>query len=57
VHLITKPVGKGTGPVFLVAYSLTGEYNGDIPVNSDDGKGPTFTVILTPYGKVARSFI
>jgi signal transduction histidine kinase len=48
-----KPEGKGTGPGLSAAYSLTGECNGDIPVNSDDGKGPTFTVVLTLYGKIA----
>lgn len=48
-----KPVGKGTGPGLSVAYSLTGEHNGDIPVSSEDGKGSTFTIILPLYRKIA----
>ncbi|MEW6514660.1 MAG: PAS domain S-box protein [Pseudomonadota bacterium] len=42
----TKPVGKGTGLGLSLAYSIVQKHKGRIEVQSEPGKGSTFTVWL-----------
>ena len=42
----TKPVGKGTGLGLSVSYGIIEKHNGTIDVQSEEGKGATFTIIL-----------
>jgi two-component system NtrC family sensor kinase len=42
----TKPVGKGTGLGLSVTYGIVQQHGGTLEVESDEGKGATFTVIL-----------
>jgi len=42
----TKPVGKGTGLGLSVSYSIIKKHNGEIKVDSRQGEGATFRVIL-----------
>ncbi len=42
----TKPVGKGTGLGLTISYDIVKKNGGDISVESEPGKGTTFTVIL-----------
>jgi two-component system NtrC family sensor kinase len=40
----TKPVGKGTGLGLSITYDIIKKHNGDIQVESEVGKGTTFTI-------------
>lgn len=42
----TKPIGEGTGMGLSVSYGIIKNHGGDIFVNSEPGKGTTFTVVL-----------
>ncbi len=42
----TKEVGKGTGLGLSLSYNIIKRFNGDIKVESEDGKGTIFTIIL-----------
>jgi len=42
----TKPVGKGTGLGLSISYDIIKKHNGDLLVESEQGKGTTFTVKL-----------
>ena len=42
----TKPVGKGTGLGLSVSYGIVQQHGGSLEVESTEGKGATFTVVL-----------
>ncbi len=42
----TKPVGKGTGLGLSVSYGIVHQHGGTLKVDSDPGKGTTFTIAL-----------
>ncbi|OHB25147.1 MAG: hypothetical protein A2X84_09075 [Desulfuromonadaceae bacterium GWC2_58_13] len=46
----TKDVGKGTGLGLGISYDIVKKHGGEILVESETGKGSTFTVVL-PVGK------
>ena len=47
----TKPVGKGTGLGLSITASIIAEHDGEISIDSEVGKGTTFTVRLPITGE------
>ena len=50
----TKPVGKGTGLGLSVSYGIVEQHGGTLEVDTEEGKGTTFTVVL-PSAQAGRS--
>jgi len=47
----TKPVGKGTGLGLSVSYGILQQHGGVIELQSEEGKGATFTIVLPALGQ------
>ena len=50
----TKPIGQGTGMGLSISYKIIQEHGGQITVDSEQGAGTTFTILL-PINPVAAS--
>jgi len=56
----TKPTGEGTGLGLSVSYGIIKNHGGDILVESEAGKGSTFTIVLplvSPHSRLAHAKI
>jgi signal transduction histidine kinase len=42
----TKPTGEGTGLGLSLSYDIVKAHGGEIKINSSEGKGAEFTIIL-----------
>lgn len=49
----TKPLGRGTGLGLSVCYGIISEHGGRIEVESTEGAGTTFRVLLPPHQQVS----
>ncbi|MBF0556122.1 MAG: response regulator [Nitrospirae bacterium] len=47
----TKPIGKGTGMGLSISLSIMKQHKGQITVDSETGKGTTFTIVLPVDGR------
>ena len=50
----TKPVGKGTGLGLTISYDMVRKNGGEINVESEQGKGTTFTITLPVSGAMGE---
>ena len=50
----TKEIGHGVGLGLAISYGIVKEHNGEITVESEYGKGATFTVILPVTVKISE---
>ncbi|NBY19912.1 sensor histidine kinase [bacterium] len=50
-----KKVGEGTGLGLSIAYGLIQKHHGNISVNSELGKGTTFSITLPISQRVAQA--
>ena len=46
----TKPVGQGTGLGLSVSYGIVQQHGGSLEVDSTEGAGTAFTIVLPPVG-------
>jgi signal transduction histidine kinase len=42
----TKPIGKGTGLGLSISYGIIQKHEGELLVESEEGKGTNFTIII-----------
>ena len=51
----TKPTGEGTGLGLSVSYGIIKNHGGDVLVESEVGKGTTFTILLPLISSISRT--